>query len=268
MSVRTSLLLSAAVAAMASSSAFAADLPSRSMAPAAPYIAAPPVFTWTGFYIGVNAGAAFGSKNGGVGAFGFTAPAPGTGFVGSNSNDTRFTGGGQIGYNWQVGALVYGLEADFNYLGNNGNNNAVVPAGATTPFFVASNRSNNDNFLGTVRGRLGYAVDRALFYVTGGLAYGSGSNNGGSVIYTPTVGGPFAYTSNSSNNSNLGYAVGGGLEYAFTPNWTAKVEYLYINRGNKSVAYLAPVGAPAGTSFVTRGHNTDNLLRVGINYKF
>ena len=99
-----------------------------------------------------------------------------------------------------------------------------MPAGAATPYFVALH-GNNDNFLGTVRGRLGYAVGRALFYVTGGLAYG-GNTGGGSVTYYPTAGGPFAYTS-SGNNSNVGYAVGGGLEYAFTPNWSGRVEYLY-----------------------------------------
>ena len=103
---------------------------------------------------------------------------------------------------------------------------------------------NNDNFLGTVRGRLGYAVDRALFYVTGGLAYG-GNGGSGSVTYYPSGGGPYAYTS-SGNNSNVGYAVGGGLEYAFTPNWTARIEYLFVDRGNKNTTYSAPAGAPIG----------------------
>lgn len=265
MSFRSSLLMSAAAVVLVSGTAFAADLPSRTMAPAAPYLSPVPVFTWTGFYVGVNAGAAFGGNNGGVTPFGFTAPAPGTGFVSSgNNNNTRFTGGGQIGYNWQAGSFVYGLEADFDYIGHN-NHGVTVPGTATTPYFVAVSRGNGD-YLGTVRGRLGYAVDRALFYVTGGLAYGGNGGNG-SVTYFPTAGGPYAYT-NSGNNSNLGYAVGGGIEYAFTQNWSAKVEYLYVNRGNGSTTYFAPTGAPAGTSFVTKNNNTDNIVRVGLNYKF
>ena len=176
MSVRSSLLLSAAVAVMASGSAFAADLPSRTEAPPVPYIAAPPVFTWTGFYIGVNAGAAFGSNNNSSFApYGFSG-GPGTAYLSSGNNNTAFTGGGQVGYNWQTGSLVFGLEADFDYLGNN-HNSVGVPTGASAPYFVAVN-GNNDNFLGTVRGRFGYAVDRALFYVTGGLAYGGGNKAG------------------------------------------------------------------------------------------
>lgn len=265
MSIRTKLLLSAAAAVMASGSAFAADLPSRTEAPPAPYIAPPPIFTWTGFYIGVNAGASFGSgNNNDFVSHGFSSGAPGTRYVSSGNNDTNFTGGGQVGYNWQAGPLVYGLEADFDYLGSQ-HGSIGVPSGAHTPYFVAVN-GNNNNYLGTVRGRLGYAVDRALFYVTGGLAYG-GSAGGGSVTYYPSSGGPYAYTS-SGNNSNVGYAVGGGVEYAFTPNWTARVEYLYVNRGNKTLTYAAPVGAPSGTYFVSSRKTADNLLRVGVNYKF
>ena len=83
MSFRTSLLISAVAAVMVTGTAFAADLPSRTTAPAAPYIPPPPpVFTWTGFYIGANAGVAFGNNNnGGVASYGFTAPAPGTAYV-------------------------------------------------------------------------------------------------------------------------------------------------------------------------------------------
>jgi outer membrane immunogenic protein len=266
MSFRTSLLMSTVAVVLASGTAFAADLPSRTSAPAMPYIPPPPVFTWTGFYVGANAGVAFGNgNNGSVTPYGFTSPAPGTGYTsGSSSSNTSFTGGGQVGYNWQSGALVFGLEADFDYLGNN-SNSATVPSSASTPYFVAVH-GNNDNYLGTVRGRLGYAVDRALFYVTGGLAYG-GNGGGGSVTYYPSSGGPYAYTS-SGNNSNVGYVVGGGLEYAFTPNWTARIEYLFVDRGNKSTTYLAPTGAPSGSYFVTNNRNQDNLVRVGLNYKF
>lgn len=261
MPFRTSLLMSATAAVMISGAAFAADLPSRTNAPAplTPYLAPTPVFTWTGFYVGVNAGAAFGNNdNGGVTPYGLGTP---TAHVSSGSTNTTFTGGGQIGYNWQSGAFVYGLEADFDYLGNNG---AGVSSVGATPYFVALN-GGNDDFLGTVRGRLGYAVDRALFYVTGGLAYGSGGG-GGSVNYYPTSGGPYAYTS-SGNNWNVGYALGGGVEYALTQNWSARIEYLYVDRSNKTT-YSAPSGAPLGSYFSATNPEKDNVVRVGLNYKF
>jgi outer membrane immunogenic protein len=265
MSFHTSLLMSAAAAVMVSGTAFASDLPSRTMAPPSPYLASPPVFTWTGFYVGANAGAALGNdNNGGVTPNGFTTPAPGTGYVLNRNANTQFTGGGQVGYNWQSGAFVFGLEADFDYLGNNSNGGGV-PSGATPPYFVALH-GGNDDFLGTARGRLGYAVDRALFYVTGGLAYGGNSGNG-SATYYPSSGGPYAYTS-SGNNSNVGYALGGGVEYAFTQNWSARLEYLYVDLGDRNTTYSAPAGAPVGSSFVATNHDRDNILRVGLNYKF
>lgn len=261
MSFRRSLLMSAAAAVMLSGTAFAADLPSRTQAPQSPYLAPAPVFTWAGLYAGVNAGAAFGSgNNGGVTPYGFTSPASGTAYVSSDNSDTRFAGGGQVGYNWQSGAFVYGLEADFDYLGTS-NHSAVVPA--AYPAFVAIT-GKNDNFLGTVRGRLGYAADHALFYVTGGLAYGA--NEGGSLTYYPTSTG-LPYT-RSGDNSNVGFALGGGVEYALTQNWTARIEYLYVDRGDKNTTYSATTGAPVGSYFVAKTHDQDNILRVGLNYKF
>lgn len=266
MAFRMRLLTSAAAVVMLSGTAFAASLlPSRTKPPPAPYIPPPPIFTWTGFYIGANAGVAFGNNNGGIASYDFIAPAPGTAYVSTSNNNARFTGGGQIGYNWQTGPMVFGLEADFDYLGN-GNTNVAVPGGAPLPYFVAVRRNTGD-FLGTVRGRLGYAVDRALFYVTGGLAYGGNGGNGSVTYYPAGGGGPYTYT-HSGHTSNIGYAVGGGVEYAFTPHWTGRVEYLFVDRGNKDTTYLAPIGAPAGSSFTVNNRTRDNIVRIGLNYKF
>jgi outer membrane immunogenic protein len=131
--------------------ASAADLPVRA-APPAPIIAAVPVFTWTGFYVGVNAGFGWNTNNESV----FV---PGVGLVDSGS-DGGFVGGGQIGYNYQIGSFVLGAEADIQYadLGNNNRNDLLF----VTPGFVAANNNNNNDWFGTVRARAGVAFDRAL----------------------------------------------------------------------------------------------------------
>ncbi len=166
MVLRTLLATSAIVAC--SAGAFAADLPLRS-APVAPYYEAAPLFTWTGFYAGLNAGAGFGTEQGRVVANGFT---PGNGFANSPptgsfgpfrapGSGAGFVGGGQIGYNYQVGTFVYGIEADIDYFGAGGggnrtfSDNNVFPAPGST--LTLAQRSG-DGFLGTVRGRAGLTL--------------------------------------------------------------------------------------------------------------
>lgn len=231
------LLLAATALTVMSGVASAADLPTSKGAPMAPVVYAP-VFTWQGFYVGLNAGYGF-SDNRNVT---FTS---GTGVVTtfSDSNDGGFVGGGQIGYNWQFGQIVAGVEADIQYadLGRKSD---------FAPFYYGG--GNDSSYFGTVRGRLGYAFDRALIYVTGGLAYGD-------------VGG----SSFGSNNTKAGYTLGAGVEYAFTPNWTAKIEGLYVNidRGNRGYVVAGPTAAT--TYAVTSGKNNDfGVVRVGLNYKF
>jgi len=272
------ILLSGAALAALGTCASAADLPAR-VAPA-PYIAPAPIFTWTGFYIGANVGAGFRNNNNtvvvpngvfpGVPAFVMVNPA------GNNNDNTGILGGGQIGYNWQAGTFVFGIEADIQGMSNGNNNNiaGVVPVGGNAAVFVPGG-NNNSNWFGTVRGRLGIAYDRVLFYGTGGLAYGGGNSNAGVVNYfapgniglVPDA----VYTSTNTNgNNNLGYSVGAGVEYAFTNNWTMKAEYLYVSLGKHTNLYVPTTGAaPAGTSF--SGANTSNrfsVVRVGLNYKF
>ena len=226
------ILLSSVALLGLTATAMAADLPSRRAAPA-PIIAAVPVFTWTGFYLGVNAG--YGWHTGDVNV---TLP---SGAILQSENEGGFVGGGQVGYNYQIGSFVVGVEADIQYadIGDDFDFGLLgVPA-----FARVDNDSNN--YFGTVRARAGVAFDRALVYVTGGFAYGD-------------IGG-------FGSDTNGGWTLGGGVEYAFTNNLTAKVEGLYVNLDRNNERFL--VGLPAGT--LVNGNNAEfGVVRAGLNYKF
>jgi outer membrane immunogenic protein len=220
----------------------AADLPSRKGPPPAVY--APPIFTWTGFYVGLNAGAAIRNNQWGSNYY------AGSPFYGTptGSNGVGFTGGGQIGYNWQMNSVVFGLEADLNYLSAQNASNAAYWLGAT---------NSTGGLLGTVRGRLGLALDRWLIYATGGFAYGNAYYQAW-YPYGPAAT-PFYY-GNSSSGMKLGYTVGAGVEYAIANNWSIKAEYLFTDiRRNNSGYY-----APAYWSRATQNH----IVRLGVNYHF
>jgi outer membrane immunogenic protein len=284
------LLLSTAL--VASGSAFAADLPAR-VAPA-PYYAAAPVFTWTGFYVGLNAGAAFNNNNGGFTSSGFTAPNPVIYGGGGSDNKTGFTGGVTAGYNMQFGSFVAGVEGDINYLDRNHGSSTAVPLGGpggpTTPasyyYFGANQGGSSSNYFGTARARLGFAFDRFLVFGTGGFAFG-GNSNGGSVdqynvTYTQPVltngviTTPGSYSaptrtglaSTGGNNSNVGYALGGGMEYAFSNSWSFKAEYLHVSLGNKNRTYIPTTGTPTNSFIYSNDKNKFDVVRVGVNYRF
>jgi outer membrane immunogenic protein len=185
--------------------ALAADIPGR-RAPQQQFYA-PPAFTWTGFYLGANAGANWGD---------FTNSAS---FLGTK---TGLTVGGTAGYNYQIGQIVVGLEGDYNYSGLGGRGFS---------FGVNQVRGDLTSF-GTLRGRLGVAFDRALIYATGGYAVG----------FTSLESGAF-----KSNNTHHGYAIGAGLEYGFTNNISAKAEYLYMPLGSQSSFVIPGLGAGSKT---------------------
>ena len=184
--------------------ASAADMGARPM-----YTKAPPVqmYNWTGAYVGINGGGAWGD----FGAFDTSG-----GFV-----------GGTLGYNWQQGQTVFGLETDLAWSGIDGSVGAV---------------SVGSDWFGTVRGRLGVAVDRSLWFVSGGLAYGDVHAS------APGV---------SISDTNAGWTLGGGVEFALQGPWTAKVEYLHINLGD-----VTPVALGTSQSFDA------DLVRAGLNYRF
>jgi outer membrane immunogenic protein len=262
------LLLSTVALVGLTVAAGAADLPRRSVAPAP--IVAVPVFTWTGFYVGVNAGYSFNadSRATTVGTPGFLTLIPG-GIVPSEleTGGDGFIGGGQIGFNLQFGAFVAGIEADLQYV-DSGQRTSFIGAPVLGTQLNTSAEAEIE-YLGTVRGRLGVAFDRLLVYATGGLAYGDVSL-GASVN---GVQAPVLSWNGSTSDVQVGYAVGGGVEYAFTNNLTLKAEYLYYDLGDQTVrtvpnAAVLGVAALNGIAYDTRIETNGHIARVGLNYKF
>ncbi|MFC7396964.1 outer membrane protein [Chelatococcus sp. GCM10030263] len=221
--------------------AFAADLPSRQVAPVAPIVV--PIFTWTGFYVGVNAGYGW-NTNSDDEVF-----IPGVGYAGTDSNDGGFVGGGQIGYNYQFGQFVAGVEADIQYADLNSDDNGSYYAGN----YGAGYGSHGIEWFGTVRARLGFAIDRALIYATGGFAYGGGGNGSGGYYD--------GYYYDNGDDVRTGWTLGGGLEYAFTDNLTARVEGLYVNLGKEDGNIFSGV-------YNNRKDTEFAVVRAGLNYKF
>ena len=229
------LFIGVAFAALtAGVSAQAADLPSRKKAPAPAqtYAPAPAAFSWTGFYAGANVGY-------GTGSFTKQASTSAPANLGSPKGAMM---GVQAGYNYQVGQFVAGVEADYDWA------NVASHSQFKT---LADTGSTRLTSVGTLRGRLGFAADRALVYATGGLAYGT--------IHTKdVVAAPPAVL--SDRNGRAGYALGAGIEYAFTNNISAKAEYLYTSLGNKT--------AFAGTADQARVGLKSSAVKVGLNYHF
>jgi outer membrane immunogenic protein len=230
-------LLFAVLAVVATSySASAADMPVKAPAPimVAPY-------NWTGFYVGISGGAGWGQSHHSV--VGLT-----------DFSDTFNVSGGIIGgtagYNWQTGALVLGVEGDASYASLSGSTMGVPPMFCPDGS-PASNCTTKLRGLETLRLRVGYAWDRFMPYVTGGLAVGQ--------IYAATDPGSV----NSGSTSKATWTVGAGVEGAFDRNWSAKVEYLYADFGTLSSLFLRQPGAfPFDVSLKT------HIVRVGLNYKF
>ena len=259
------LLLSATALVALTAAASAADLPSR-YAPT-PAVAAAPVFTWTGFYAGVNAGYVWGDTE-----VVLSAPSPDffgalevAGF-GRNSNEGSFTGGAQIGYNYQIGAAVVGLEADINYLNLNDHYEAIeAEAFAGTTFRDTLRAGHKVQWFGTLRARLGFTpAERLLVYATGGLAYGSVKSH---TSFASDIGGTTLVSFNGSNSdTRWGWAIGAGTEYAFTNNLSAKVEYLYVDLDSKHYAATSPEFP--GVAYSVKDETKFHVVRAGLNYRF
>ena len=261
--------LAAALAALAAP-ALAADLPARSMSPPMPAYIAPP-FTWTGLYVGVNAGGIFGQSGTTqtTGTPGFVALGPTLVPSSLSTKGSGFIGGGQIGYNYQVGSFVAGAETDFDYSSLSKSASFTSPGTVLGTSLTTSAKSKLD-YLGTVRARLGYVVyDRLLIFATGGFAYGDVRTTT-SVVPNAVPGGLW---SGSTNNTRGGYAVGGGAEYALTNNVTLKGEYLYYDLGKQSTSAIGngvirSVAALNGVDYVSSTRNAGSIVRLGLNYKF
>jgi outer membrane immunogenic protein len=264
--------------------ASAADLAVRPVVKAPPA----PVFSWTGFYVGGQVGAGWGTSQ--------TDVDVGNTFIGPPVNQSinqllagnlnlivplpqvqmnGFVGGGQAGYNWQSGVMVYGLEGDIFWSGLKGH----------TDCFAVLNCSNEIRWMADITARIGFTVgDRGLVYIKGGAAWADanvGINQ--SVALASTLGPGFvangAITGSGSKNI-FGGTLGTGIEYAFLPGWSAKVEYDYFDFGNQNLT--VPITAGGGIA-INNGpafagsigirtpvtiHEQIHTVRLGVNYHF
>jgi outer membrane immunogenic protein len=213
------LLASAGLLVLGVVSASAADLPRQRAMPAKAPVYVPPPYNWTGFYIGINGGGGFGRSE-------YSSPL-------STAFDTSGgLVGGTIGYNYQMGQVVLGVEGDGDWSGIRGS----AACGGTTC-------DTHNSWLATVRGRLGYAMDRFMPYVTGGAAFGDVKTSIAGIGDTTTT--------------RTGWTAGGGLEMAIAGPWTAKLESLHVDLGNADTAL-------PGTSANFRSE----IVRAGLNYRF
>jgi outer membrane immunogenic protein len=235
---RLTLLAAAAIVAGAAAPAVAADMAAR---PAPAYTKAPPMvqaaYDWSGFYIGINGGGATGRVN---------WNSDGLGDEGSH-DISGGTVGGQIGYRWQMSSWVFGLEAQGNWADFKGSNVSNLSAlfGGTTV------NETKINSFGLFTGQIGYAWDRALFYVKGGAAVTDNK-------YTSTLVG---VAFDTANETRWGAAVGVGFEYAFAPSWSFGVEYDHLFMGNNDVI--------SNAGFITDHIKEDvDLFTARVNYKF
>ena len=231
---RVTILAAAAIAVGAAAPAVAADLPAR--APTT-YTKAPAIvqaaYDWSGFYIGINGGGATGKVDWTIDAGG---PDEGS------HNTTGGTFGGQIGYRWQMmGGWVFGVEAQGNWANFSGSNISLADG-------ISTNQTKVDSF-GLFTGQIGYAWDRALFYVNGGAAVTDNK-------YTSTTPG---FGTDSLSDTRWGATVGAGFEYAFVPNWSIGFQYNHLFMGTKDI----------NDGFITDNirQNVD-IFTARLNYKF
>ncbi len=264
------LLPTAVMSLAAVTGAVAADLPV--------YTKAPPraVFSWTGFYVGANAGVAIdgsayeldptGCFLTGCGFDGVAAN-PGRTFTGA-FRQAALTGGAQAGYNLQAGAAwLAGIEADTNYNGIDESFSGRVPLGAPLVGTTPLTQTQRVGAFGTVRARVGFVPsERLLLYATGGLAFGeiNAASNVRFLVTTDQYAG-------SASVVRAGWTGGGGVEWAFANHWSAKAEYLHVDLGSFSYVDACVTPTPVcGTPFPTYAtHLTarEDILRLGLNYK-
>ena len=270
--MRKFLFASSAIAAlMIAAPASAADLPVKAR-PLPP----PPVFSWTGFYVGAHLGGAWGTTESTLKSVSATAcrevyvpygegeidevnatAIPRRVFIPISQTQTNgFLGGVQGGYNWQIAPwAVIGVEAQFSWTDLKG----------TSPCVVVLACSTEHDWITTLAGRFGVTYDRLLLYVKGGVAW-SKVNYSASL----TLGSPFDFTT-SVSDTRVGAMFGTGVEYAFWGNWSAKIEYDYIRFKDKD--YSFPLSFAQGPNSLNLNFDTTikehiHLVKAGINYRF
>ena len=209
-----------------------------------------PIFTWTGFYLGGNIGAAWSTNRIRESFFGTEW---------SRSSDARFIGGGQIGYNWQFNNFVLGIEGDIDGIVNKSRSTVVIVP-TVGPVAVAGN--GGGNWVSTIAGRFGFAADRALFYGKAGYGWVNGSGN--AIVTRLNTGATYGI---GGDGTRGGWLLGAGIEYAFNNNWTMKGEFDYLGLGNNR-DFIVPAGNfLAGDTFTRSGRNV-SMFKIGFNYLF
>jgi outer membrane immunogenic protein len=221
------LLASIAAAAFCTAPALAADMPTKGPV----YKAVAPMFSWTGFYVGGNVGYGWGSKDWESGGGAVISPDP-----------NGFLGGAQLGYNWQSGQSVFGIEADWDWGKLKGT------AACQNPAFNCTSKINS---IASLTGRLGYAWNTSLLYVRAGGAWADDKY----VVHT--LAGVF---NADASETRSGWTVGVGYEFAFAPNWSSRIEYNYYGLGERNITF--------SQGSVERIKESVQTVTVGLNYRF
>jgi outer membrane immunogenic protein len=253
--VRNLLLAGAAITALAAAPAMAADMRA---APLPPPVTA---YNWTGWYGGVNGGAAF-SRSQSVDVL---ETFSGASFFSGNFGTLKAHGpfgGGQIGFNWQTGPFVLGVETDIQGSDISDNQTVTIAPYLSAPNSISVTTNSKLDWFGTVRGRIGLAWDRLLIYGTGGYAYGS-------LNYGIAKQDTFQFTAaNDLSFTRGGYAAGAGAEYAFASNWSGKFEYQYLNLGSATITAQEFFHGPTPFAVTTSTNFQYHTFRLGLNYHF
>jgi outer membrane immunogenic protein len=226
------LLTGIALAALGCGSALAADLPAR-----VPVKAPAPVmsygYNWSGFYIGGHGGGGWSDRC-------FTAD----GFADGCHDADGWLAGGQVGFNWQTGQFVFGLEFSGSWADINGSHAPLLAPADTYTSSVDS--------IFMLTGRVGMAFDRMLLYVTGGGAWVRNE-----LQYTT-----FGVSTESFSQNRTGWTIGGGIEWGFAPNWSIAAQYNFIDLGDKTFTVIGP------PTFTATADQELHLATVRLNYRF
>jgi outer membrane immunogenic protein len=236
--------------------AFGADLPVSSGPPpaATPVVYSPATLgPWTGFYMGGNVGYGWTNSSSNYTLTGNALSTDPT-FVGPSQTINGANGGFELGYNWQIGNFLVGVEGDIQ-----GSSQDQTFSNACGPS-CAIGQSTTLDWFSTFRGRAGFALKDVLFYGTGGINWTHSQNQFTGMFAGVTT--PIATFSHES----VGWTAGGGIEWMFWYGWSAKVEYLYL--GNTATSFTAPIFVPSGGTILSNANASDNIVRAGVNYHF
>jgi outer membrane immunogenic protein len=232
---RIVLFTAGLLAIAAAQPASAADVARRPPPPApAPAPVPVAVYNWTGFYIGAHGGYGWADK-------GWTDTTTGPFSISHNADG--FLAGGQIGFNYQINNIVFGIEGDLSW--------ADITGGTSSGRFGGETFDTRIDWLGTLTGRVGFAFNNWLIYGKGGFAWANER-----LSYTAAL----PAFAGSSEETRTGWTVGAGIEYGFWNNWSAKLEYNYMDFGSRDVAYAPGIGFDVDQQV--------HAVKLGLNYRF